>query len=62
MNRIDENLKSDIQSVSLDRQSEWLKTHTLSKEQVAQLIRNKYERAERDHKNLQKLKSIVSFD
>jgi hypothetical protein len=24
---------------------EWLKTHTLSKEQVAQLIRNKIERA-----------------
>ena len=62
MNRIDENLKSDIQSVSLDRQSEWLKTHTLSKEQVAQLIRNKYERAERDHKNLQKLKGLISFD
>ena len=27
------------------RSAEWLKTHTLSKEQVAQLILNKYERA-----------------
>jgi hypothetical protein len=27
------------------RSAEWLKTHTLSKEQVAQLIRNKIERA-----------------
>jgi hypothetical protein len=62
MNRIDENLKSNIQSASFDRQDEWLKTHTLSKEQVAQLIRNKYERAERDHKNLQKLKNLIKFD
>jgi len=27
------------------RSAEWLKTHTLSKEQLAQLIRNKVERA-----------------
>lgn len=32
------------------RSNEWLKTHTLSKEQMAQLIRNKYERAQIYHK------------
>ena len=32
------------------RSAEWLKTHTLSKEQVAQLIRNKIERAKIYHK------------
>jgi hypothetical protein len=43
-------LDSKIKLGSIDdkreqRSAEWLKTHTLSKEQVAQLIRNKYERA-----------------
>jgi hypothetical protein len=32
------------------RSAEWVKTHTLSKEQVAQLIRNKIERAKIYHK------------
>jgi hypothetical protein len=32
------------------RSAEWLKTHTLSKEQVAQLIRNKIERAKIYHR------------
>jgi hypothetical protein len=46
MNSIDENLESNIKSGSLDKKNyEWLKTHTLSQEQVAQLIFNKIERA-----------------
>ncbi len=48
-------MDSKVRSGSFDdkreqRSDEWLKTHTLSKEQVAQLIRNKYERAKIYHK------------
>ena len=43
-------MDSKVKSGSSDnkreqRSDEWVKTHTLSKEQVAQLIRNKIERA-----------------
>lgn len=42
--KIDEKVKNDVRSGSSDKQ-DWLKNHTLSKEQVAQLMLNKYNRA-----------------
>ena len=54
-------MKKDTEYGSLDRQGEWLKTHTLSQEQVRQLILNKYKRAERDQKNLEAVRSLVKF-
>lgn len=41
--------------------SEWLKTHTLSKEQLAELMLNKLNRAKKDQENLTKLKKLVDF-
>ena len=37
----------------------WLKNHTLSQEQVRQLILNKYERAKRDQANLETVNRLV---
>ena len=53
-------MKNDANSGSSDR-ANWLKNHTLSKEQVRQLILNKYERAVKNQENLTKLKKIVQF-
>lgn len=39
--------------------NEWLKNHTLSQEQVRQLILNKYERAKKDQENLEKTKHLL---
>ena len=52
--------KNSEQSSSSDK-TEWLKNHTLSVEQFQQLIQNKYERAKKDHENLNKLKTLVKF-
>lgn len=40
---------------------EWLKTHTLTKEQMAQLMLNKLNRAKKDQENLTKLRKLVDF-
>lgn len=61
MKRIDEKIKNSVEYTSSDRDN-WLKNHTLSKEQVAQLILNKYNRALRDHENLQKVKHLLKID
>ncbi len=60
MNRIDKNLKSDLESGSSDKR-DWLANHTLSQEQVRQLIHNKYERAKKDHLRLKELKKLIQF-
>ena len=60
MKRIDENLKDRIEYGTSDKEN-WVTNHSLSKEQFAQLILNKYNRAKRDHENLQKLKSLIQF-
>ena len=53
-------MDSKIQLGSSDKDN-WLKNHTLSKEQVRQLILNKYERAKKDHEKLTQLKKLVKF-
>lgn len=58
MKRIDDNLKDDVIFGTSDK-DEWLKNHTLSVEQVRQLILNKYERAKQNHEKLTKLKKLV---
>jgi hypothetical protein len=53
-------MTKDLESGSSDKK-DWLKNHTLSQEQVRQLIRNKYERAKKDHEKLNQLKRLVRF-
>lgn len=60
MKRIDEKIKDRIEYETSDK-ANWLQNHTLSKEQVEQLILNKYNRAKKDHENLQKVKHLM-FD
>ena len=60
MNRIDENLKDSIEYGAFDKDS-WLKNHTLSQDQVRQLILNKYKRAVKDQEKLDKLRGLISF-
>lgn len=57
---VDKDLKTNIESKSSDK-SEWLKTHTLSKEQMAQLMLNKLNRAKKDQENFTKLRKLVDF-
>lgn len=53
----------NIESGSSDKTSnEWINTYQLSKEQVRQLILNKFERAKKDHLNLTRLKNLVKID
>jgi len=54
-------LKKELEFGSLDRESEWLKAHTLTKEQVRQLILNKFERAKKDQENLEAVRSLVKY-
>ena len=60
MKRIDENLKDRIEYGTSDKDN-WLSNHTLSQEQVRQLILNKYKRAEKDREKLEQLKKLVTF-
>ena len=53
-------MESKIQLGSSDKDN-WLKNHTLSKEQVRQLILNKYKRAEKSQKDLETVRSLVKF-
>ena len=53
-------MDSNVKFGSSDKDN-WLKNHTLSKEQVRQLILNKYERAKRDQANLETVKRLVKF-
>lgn len=53
-------MDSKVKLGSSDKR-EWLANHTLSEEQVRQLIRNKYERAKKDHEKLKQLKKLVNF-
>jgi hypothetical protein len=53
-------LKSELLYGSADK-NDWLKNHTLSKEQVKQLILNKYERAKKDQAKLDNLNKLVNF-
>lgn len=53
-------MKHDLQSGSSDKR-DWLKNHTLSQEQVRQLILNKFKRAEKDRKKLEQVKKLVQF-
>ena len=53
-------MKHDLQSGSSDKR-DWLKNHTLSQEQVRQLILNKFERAKKDQANLETVKRLVKF-
>ena len=61
MKRIDEKLNDSVRFKTSDKER-WLKNHTLSEDQVRQLILNKYERAKRDHLNLEKVKGLLSFE
>ena len=60
MNRIDENLKDSIEYGTSDKDN-WLKNHTLSQDQVRQLILNKYKRAEKDQEKFEQLKKLITF-
>ena len=60
MKRIDENLKDRVEYGTSDKDN-WLKNHTLSQEQVRQLILNKYKRAEKDREKLKQLKKLITF-
>ena len=53
-------MNDDVKFGSGDREN-WLKNHTLSKEQVRQLMLNKYERAKKDQEKLEQLKKLVQF-
>ena len=53
-------MKGDLRYGASDK-ADWLKNHTLSKEQVRQLILNKYERAKKDQVKLEQLKKLVHF-
>ena len=53
-------MKKDLESGSSDKR-DWLKNHTLSQEQVRQLILNKYRRAEKSQKDLETVKSLVKY-
>jgi hypothetical protein len=53
-------MESDIQLGSSDKR-DWLANHTLSQEQVRQLILNKYERAKKDQERLNSLRKLVKF-
>jgi hypothetical protein len=53
-------LKDDIRLNSSDKDN-WLKNHTLSKEQVRILMQNKYERAKKDQQKLASLKTLVNY-
>jgi tRNA U34 5-carboxymethylaminomethyl modifying enzyme MnmG/GidA len=44
---------------SSDNKSDWLANHTLTKEQVVQLIRNKIERAKIYQQSINKVKTLV---
>ena len=53
-------MKNELTYGSADK-NDWLKNHTLSAEQVKQLILNKYERAKKDQAKLEKLRKLVNF-
>ena len=53
-------MKSDIQYGSSDKR-DWVANHTLSKEQVAKLIQNKFERAKKDQERQHQLRELVKF-
>ena len=53
-------MDSKVRYGSSDKR-DWLINHTLSKEQVRQLILNKYERAKKDQERLTQLKKLVNF-
>ena len=53
-------MKNDLQSGSSDK-ANWLANHTLSKEQVRQLILNKFKRAEKSQRDLETVRSLVKF-
>ena len=53
-------MTKDLQSGSSDKR-DWLKNHTLSKEQFRQLILNKYERAIKSQKDLETVNRLVKY-
>jgi hypothetical protein len=60
MKRIDEKLNDSVRFKTSDNEN-WLKNHTLSEDQVKHLMYNKYQRALKDQKNLEKIKYLDSF-
>ena len=53
-------MESHVQLGSSDKR-EWLKNHTLSQEQVRQLILNKFERAKKSQQDLQTVKRLLGY-
>ena len=53
-------METNVQLGSSDKR-DWLKNHTLSKEQVRQLLLNKYERAKRSQQDLQTVKRLLGY-
>ena len=52
-------MDNDIQYKTSETKRDWFSTHELTKEQVAQLIQNKIDRARVYQMNVNKVKSLV---
>ena len=60
MKRVDKKFKDDVRFETCDK-TDWLKNHTLSEDQVKHLMYNKYQRALKDQKILEKIKYLDRF-
>lgn len=55
-------MDNDIQYKTSEAKHDWFSTHVLSKEQVAQLIQNKIDRARIYQKSAEQVKKLIGYD
>jgi len=53
-------MDKEIQYTTSETKHDWFSTYVLTKEQLAQLIQNKVDRAKIYHMNIEKVKSLTN--
>ena len=55
-------MDNDIEYKTSETKRDWFSTHVLSKEQVAQLIQNKIDRARIYQRSAEQVKKLIGYD
>ena len=55
-------MDNDIEYKTSETKHDWFNTHVLSKEQVAQLIQNKIDRARIYQRSAEQVKQLIGYD
>ena len=55
-------MDKEIEYTTSESERDWFSTHVLSKEQVAQLIQNKIDRARIYQRSAEQVKKLIGYD